>query len=247
QGAFPELIEAGGKAGQGGFEVIPDLAIESSPFADEIAAMADDELQGGPGLVARRFEQGAAGDGGAMDGGEVPVIGLVAGIGGLAILLGAKGMEDACLEASGGEGALHQAVIAAGAFDGDQAITEIMSSKSATDLGDGRVEVRAVVGNDGGGDEHVAVEVGEQELGAVLVAVAADDAKVLGADLLHAGVQNALRLAEGGRGRAAGRTLAGARGRHGISLQTKGEAHPILAAGARQELFTSLKPTYQRI
>ena len=39
-------------------------------------------------------------------------------------------MEDARLEASGGKGALDDAVIATGAFDGDEAIAELLSSKS---------------------------------------------------------------------------------------------------------------------
>ena len=66
-GAFPEFVEAGGEAGQGGFEVVADLAVEGGAFADEVAAVTDDELEGGPGFVARGFEQGATGDGGAVD------------------------------------------------------------------------------------------------------------------------------------------------------------------------------------
>ena len=56
-GTLPELVEAGGEAGQGGFEVIADLAVEGGAFADQVAAVSDDELQGGPGFVARRFAQ----------------------------------------------------------------------------------------------------------------------------------------------------------------------------------------------
>ena len=51
--ALPEFVEAGGEAGQGGFEVVADLAVEGGAFADQIAAMADDELQSGPGFIAR--------------------------------------------------------------------------------------------------------------------------------------------------------------------------------------------------
>ena len=125
-GAVPEVVEAGGEAGQGGFEVFADLAVEGGAFADEVAAMADEQLQGRPGLVAGGFEQGEAGDGGAVDGGQVGVVGLVAGIDGLAELLGGEGMDDAGLEAGGGEGALDDAVIAAGAFDGDEAVAEVV-------------------------------------------------------------------------------------------------------------------------
>ena len=129
------------------------------------------ELQRGPGLVAAGFEQGEAGDGGAVDGGEVGVVGLVAGIDGLAKLLGGEGVDDAGLEAGGGEGALDEAVIAAGAFDGDEAIVELVRGKGLADLGDGGVEVGSVVGDGGGRDEDVAVEVGEHPLGAGLGAV----------------------------------------------------------------------------
>jgi hypothetical protein len=64
---FPELVEAGGEAWQGGFEVVADLAVQGGPLAHEVAAVADDELQGGPGRIARGFEQGRStpGDPGA--------------------------------------------------------------------------------------------------------------------------------------------------------------------------------------
>ena len=201
-GALPELVEAGGEAGQGGFEVFADLAVEGGAFADQVAAMADDKLQGGPGLVAGGLEQGEAGDGGAMDGGQVGVVGLVAGIDGLAILLGDEGMEDACLEAGGGEGALHEAVIASGAFDGDEAVVELVRGEGLADLGDGGVESGAVVGDGGGRDEDAAVEVGEEELGACLGTVEADDAEVFGTDLLDAGMEDAAGLADAGSGSA---------------------------------------------
>ena len=196
-GAVPELVEAGGEAGQGGFEVVADLAVEGGAFADQVAALADEELQRGPGFVAGRFEQSAAGDGGAMDGGQVGVVGLVAGIDGLAILLGDEGMEDARLEAGGGEGALDEAVIAAGAFDGDEAVAELVVGEGVADLGDGGVEVGTVVGDGGGWDEDAAVEVGEEELGAGLGTVEADDAEVFGSDLLDAWMQHAAGLADG--------------------------------------------------
>src|SRR5262249_54277043 len=142
---LPELVEAGGEAGEGGFEVVADLAIEGGAFADEIAALANDELRGGPGFVAGSFEQVDAGDRGAVNGGQVGVIGLVAGIDGLAVLLGGEGMEDAGLEAGGGEDALHEAVIPAGAFDGDQAVGELVVSEGLAKLSHGSLEFGAVV------------------------------------------------------------------------------------------------------
>ena len=230
--AVPELIEASGEAGQGGLEVVADLAVEGGAFADEVAAVADDQLQRGPGLVAGGLEQSAAGDGGAMDGGEVGVVGLVAGIDGLAVLLGGEGVQDARLEASGGEGALHEAVIAAGAFDGDEAVVELMLGEGFADLGDGGVEVGTVVGDGGGRDEDAAVEVGEQELGADLGTVEADDAEVFRADLLHAGVQQAARLGDAVVKAAHARALAGTGFGHGTASEKKDGDHPILTAGS---------------
>ncbi len=109
----------------------------------------------------------------------------------MAILLGDEGMEDACLEAGGGEGALHEAVIAAGAFDGDEAIAQLVLVEGGADLGEGGVQFGPVVGDGRGREEHAAIEIGEQELGAFLGAVETDDAEVLGTDLLDARVLSA--------------------------------------------------------
>jgi len=68
----------------------------------------------------------------AADAGQVGVVGLVAGIDGLAVLFGGEGVEDAGLEGGGGEGVLDDAVITAGTFDGHQAITE-MAETGASD------------------------------------------------------------------------------------------------------------------
>src|SRR5262245_33058214 len=198
-GAVPELVEAGGVARQGRFEVIADLAVEGGAFADQVAAVADDELQAGPSLIAAGLLQGAAGDGSAVDGGQVGVVGLIAGIDGLAVLLGDEGVNDARLEASGGEGALHEAVIAAGAFDGHDAIAELVCGEGVPHLGNGGVEVGPVMSDLGGWDQNAAIEVSEEELGAALVAIVTDDAEVLGADELDAGVQHAAWLGDMGR------------------------------------------------
>jgi len=163
-------------------------------------------VQGGPGFVAAGFEQGATGDGGAVHGGEVGVVGLVAGIDRLAVLLGDEGMKDAGLEVGGVEGVLDDAVIAAGAFDGHQAITEIVGRESLAYWGHGGVKVRAVVGDDGRRDKDAAVEVGEKELGASLGAVDADDAEVFGPDQRMRGWSTPRGLATVAAGRrAAGR------------------------------------------
>src|SRR5208282_6666465 len=116
---LPELVEAGRVARQGGLEVITNLTVEGSALADQIPAMANEQLQGSPGLVPGRFQQGTARDGSAVDGGQVGIVGLVAGIDRLTVLLGGEGMEDARLETGRRKGALHDPVIAARAFNGD--------------------------------------------------------------------------------------------------------------------------------
>jgi hypothetical protein len=158
--ALPKLVEAGGETGEGRFEVVADLAVEGGVFADEITAMADEQVQGSPGLVARGFEERTAGDGGAVNSGQVGVIGLVAGIDGLAILFGGEGVEDAGLEAGGGERALHEAMITASAFDGDETIGELVIGEGLANLSNGCLEVGPVVCDDGGRDQEAAIEVG---------------------------------------------------------------------------------------
>ena len=95
---------------------------------------------------------------------------------------------------------LDEAMIAARAFDGDEAILELESSKGSADLVHGSVEFGPVVGHPGGRDEDAAIEIGQEEFGAIFGRVKADDAKVFRSDPLDAGMELALRFAEGGRG-----------------------------------------------
>jgi hypothetical protein len=81
--------------------------------------MTGQELELVVDRVGVRAEQSEAVDGRAMDGGEVGLVGLVAGIGRLAKLLGGEGVDDADLEARGGEGGLDDMVTASGPLDGD--------------------------------------------------------------------------------------------------------------------------------
>jgi hypothetical protein len=78
--AVPELVEAGGIAGHGGIEVFADLAGEGGSLVDQVAAMADEELQLPPRFLGRGFEECEAVDGRALDGGEIGVAGLVVGV-----------------------------------------------------------------------------------------------------------------------------------------------------------------------
>jgi hypothetical protein len=118
---------------------------------DQVASMANDELQSGPGLVAFLLLERAAGDRGAVQGSEVNVVGLVAGIDGLPVLLGDEGVNDACLEAGSGEGALDKTVVASGTFDGGDAVEELVVGEGLADAGDGLVEGGSIVRDVSGG------------------------------------------------------------------------------------------------
>src|ERR1700736_424296 len=124
--------------------------------------------------------------GGAKDGGDVGVIGFVVRVGGLAVLLGGEGMDEACLEAGLAEGLLDGPMIFAGAFDGDDEVAEVVLLASLTDAVAGGLEVAARVVHGVRFEEGVAVEVGEEVVGARLGAIDGDNAEVFGSDSLDA-------------------------------------------------------------
>src|SRR5258708_2676740 len=243
--ALEELAEAVGEAGESGVEMLADLAVEGSAFADEVAAMADDELQAGPGLVAFLLLEGAAGDGSAVQGSEVGVVGLDAGIDGVSILLGDEGMDAACLEAGGGEGALDDSMVATGAFDGDDAVVELVLGEGLAGEGDGVVEGGPVVRDGGGRDEDAGIEVSEEELGVSFAAVEAEDAEVIGSDLLDARVEDAARLGDRELTASRREAFAGSRRSHGSCLREKGCGSSHSRTGQSGEVLLRVKPTYQ--
>src|SRR5262245_10575948 len=161
---------------------------------------------------------------------EIGVVGLVAGVNGLTVLLGHEGMQDARLEAGGGEGALDEAVVAARAFDGDEAILELVLGEGVAKLSDGRVEVGTVVSHRGGWHEDPAIEIGEEKLGAGLGTVETDDAKVFGADLLHARMEHAAGFGHRGKALASAGAPTITRRSHEKSLQYKGQGSSHLVS-----------------
>src|SRR5262249_59922829 len=87
---------------------------------------------------------------GVERGGEDPrlrvgAVGLGVILGGLAVVAGDRGVDDAGVEAGGGEGMLHRAMIAAGLFDGDDEVAEVVLGDGAPEVGDGGAESRAGV------------------------------------------------------------------------------------------------------
>jgi len=111
--ADPEVVEASRVAGQGRFQVLPNLGAQRRGFKDQIAPVANEELQFLPGVVTRRFDQGKTVDGREVNGGQVGIIGFDTWITGLAELFGGEGMDDADFEAGSGKSALRRMVIAA--------------------------------------------------------------------------------------------------------------------------------------
>ena len=93
------------------------LLPEHDILLDEPATVPRQELEADVDRIGFVLQQAEAVDGGAVDCGEVGVVGFVARIGGLAILFGGVGMKDADLESRLGEGALDRAVVASRPLD----------------------------------------------------------------------------------------------------------------------------------
>jgi hypothetical protein len=103
-------------------------------------------------------------------------------------------VQQACFKLGVRERALDDLVIAAGAFDGDETVSNVMLRERGTDVSDSGFQFGTVVLERRGRDENIAIEVGDHELRACFGAVETDDSKVLGADLLNAGMEGAARL-----------------------------------------------------
>jgi hypothetical protein len=146
------------------------------------------------------FGECEAVDRGAVHGEQVAVVGLVVGISYLAELFSGEGVDDARVEGGGGEGALDEAVVAAGALDDDEEVAEVVIGDGLAKLPDGVVDGGAVVGEALGWDEKMAEEVGKDPFGIVFVAIEAGDAEVRGAGLLDPVVEVAAGLVERGGG-----------------------------------------------
>ena len=99
-----DVADGGREAGEQGVPLDVDLVPQRRVLHHQIATMTGQHAEFGMGLIERRLDQTEAIDGGAMDGLEVGLIGLVLGIGGDAELLGGQGMDDPRLEAGGDEG-----------------------------------------------------------------------------------------------------------------------------------------------
>lgn len=86
-------------------EMLEHLLLNGDSLPHQVAPVPGQQLELDIDRVGIVFRQAKAIDGGAMDRGEVRIIGFIAGIGGEAILLGGVGMDDADLEPRLAEGA----------------------------------------------------------------------------------------------------------------------------------------------
>jgi hypothetical protein len=231
---LPEVVEAVAQAREVGVEVIADLATQFGRGADEAAPVTGDAEERSPELVALRLGQGEAVDGGAAQGAQVMVVGLVAGVGDLAELFRGEGMDDADVDGRGGEGALGRAVVAAGALDDNDEVAEVVSADRLAGLADGRVEGLAGVPQPPRGQEGVAEAVGKHPLGVIFVAIEAGDAKVSRAGAFDPVVEVAAGLVEGrtwAAGGTPGGTRLGAASGHEEDLREKGKGALIRSDG----------------
>jgi hypothetical protein len=204
----------------------------------------NEELKSGQLLVEAGFDQGEAVDGGAVNGRQVGVVGLVTGVGRLAELFGGKGMDNAGLLAGGGEGLLGGSVVATRALDGDEEVTNVVLAQGLAELVEGGAEGGAGVFDDGRREKDVAIEVAEHPLGASLGTIDTDDAKVFRADLLDARMEGAARLLDDVQG-ARPAPFTGVCGRHRDCLQKRGEEYPNSLGWQSGWYSFSRKPTYQ--
>lgn len=131
-------------------------------------------------------------------------------------------MDAADLEARGGEGPLHHVVLAAAALAGHEQVAQVMGGQRLTHGSDGTRAGGVRMGHLRRWDADVPLEVAEQELGAGLSTIDADDAAMLGAHLLDAGVDDAARLLQEVR-RTGPRPFAGAAGYPRDYLQEQGQ------------------------
>src|SRR5262245_3023993 len=190
------LAEELGVAGHGGMELLADLALQLAGLVHQIAAVSAEQLHmeilGRP----RRLDEAEAVDGGAKDGGQVAVVGLVVGIGGLAVLLGGVRVDQADVPAELAAGALHGAMVLAGAFDGDDEVAEVVLGQGLAEAVESGLQSAVSVADLGRLEQWLAVEVGEHVLGATLAAVETEDAEVLGSHRLHARLELPPRLVQ---------------------------------------------------
>ena len=244
-----DAADGGREAGEQGVELDMDLIAEVDVLAHEVAAVAGQKPELGVDLIEHRLDQTEAIDGGTLDSGEIGVVGLVAGIGGEAELLGGQRMDDTGLEASGGGGTLERPVIVASALDGNDEIAEVMVGPSLADLDQEVIESPSGVLDSCRWNEDVSIEISEHPLGTRLGTIDGDDAEVLGADLLYPGMDGSRGLGDRDGAPGPAHRSAGCNGHtdtSGVGEKRHPETRSIVRMAQRKD-FSLRKATYQGI
>src|SRR5262245_23981903 len=201
QGEHHVTVPGGGETSDvariGRVQILTDLAAEQGGLSHPVAALTDEQLQLAEERTDGRLGQSTATDSSAMDGGQVGVVGLDARIGGGAILLGGEGMDEADLDAAGGEEALGNVVITTGAFDGHDEVAQLVLLPGGLKLGQGEVEFGTIEFDGVRWDEDATREVAQHPLEASPGTVDADDAEVFGTDALDAWLDDPVGLVNG--------------------------------------------------
>ena len=174
-----------------------DLAAQRNALLDQVTPVPRQQLETDREGIGRRFEQAETIDGGALHGSQIGVVGLVAGVGGLPMLLGGQRVDDPDLEARLGEGTLDGAVVASRPFDDHDLIPDPGLFQGGAKTLDHRSEACLGVLNLGGWDEDAAVKIGEHPFGPSLGTIDTDDTEVLRSDPLDTGTDHATSLVDG--------------------------------------------------
>lgn len=103
--AIEHVVEALGVSWHNKMEMFVNLVSQRHRLIDQVAAMSRQQLEVDVDEIGVVLQQAEAVDGGAVNGGEIGVVGFVAGVRRLSELLGGKGVDQADLKAGLSEGA----------------------------------------------------------------------------------------------------------------------------------------------
>ena len=129
-----QVIEQRAKAGHGQVQVFANLTAHGGGLRDEVSPMSCSELQ----FPVRGFQfevaQSETGDGRSMLSVEIGSVGLIAGIGRHAVLLGREGMNDPGIESSLGKNPLGGKMVVPRPFYNHDHVLNVVSLLRFTNL-----------------------------------------------------------------------------------------------------------------
>ena len=158
--------------------------------------MTDERAQVEKRVIERRLEQTKADDGCAVNAQQIVIVGLVTRMLGLPELSGGEGMDDACFITGIAKGALHEAMVVARAFDGDEEIGQCEPGSRGAERLDGLTERRRRVLDSGRWEQHMTIEVTEHPARALFGTVHGNDTEAFWSHSAHAGVDDAVGIGE---------------------------------------------------